>query len=100
MELDLVIKEAYYSPILGFQSAQKLYRKLKGEYPTITLKKIQDFIKKQSVAQVHKETGIDKSQYNQVLAFGFGECLIDILDQSNYSSKNSGYRYLLLIQDI
>jgi len=98
--MESVIKEAYYDIKTGFVSPAKLYAKLKPDHPEITLKIVKEFIKKQSSAQIHAEVKKDPEQYNQILALGIGECAMDIMDLSNYKSKNKGFRYVLLIQDI
>ena len=95
-----VLKDAYYDPSSGFVSANKLYHKLKPDHPEITLKIVKEFIKNQSVNQIHAEVKKDPEQYNQILALSVGECCMDIMDLSNYKSKNKGFRYVLLIQDI
>ena len=98
--MESVIKEAYYDIKTGFVSANKLYQKLKPDHPEITLKIVKEFVKNQSTNQIHAEVKKDPEQYNQILALGVGEVAMDIMDLSNYKSKNKGFRYVLLIQDI
>ena len=40
-------------------------------------------------------------EYNRIIALGLGDSLqVDLLDLSNYKSKNKGYRYILLVVDV
>jgi hypothetical protein len=98
--MEEVLKEAYYDPATGYVSADKLYKKLKPEHKELTLKIVKEFVKNQSTNQIHAEVKKDPKQINQILALGVGEVVADILDLSNYKSKNKGFRYVLLIQDI
>ena len=95
-----ILHKFYYDVGKGFQSASKLYAKLKPNNPEITLKQTKEFIKNQGTNQIHAEVKKDPEQYNQILALGIGECAMDIMDLSNYKSKNNNFRYVLLIQDI
>src|SRR5690348_9136263 len=95
-----ILKTAFYDIRTGFVSANKLYAKLKPDYPDLTLKETKQFIKSQSTNQIHAEIKKDPEQYNQILALSIGECCMDLLDLSKYKSHNGGYTYILLIQDI
>src|SRR4051812_24450550 len=96
--LQNVLRKSYYDPENGLTSAQKLYKKLKPKHPKVTLKLINDFINNQAVAQVHHKKV--KPEYNQILALGFGELQIDLLDLSEYKSHNDGFRYILVAVDV
>jgi len=49
------ISKYYYDPKTGFTSAEKLHKKLAKIDPTVTLKEIKSFLKKQFTAQVNKD---------------------------------------------
>ena len=55
------LKEIYYDPNVGLISANKLYHKLKDQ--GITLKQIQEFIKKQNTPQLYKPITKEKSYF-------------------------------------
>ena len=95
-----VLKKAFYDISTGYVSANKLYAKLKTDYPELTLKQTKQFINKQSTAQIHKEVPKDPEKFNQILALGIGETCMDLLDLSMYKSHNRGFKYILLVQDI
>lgn len=93
-----IIKEAYYNPETGFQSASALHKKLRGQ--GISLDSIKNFIKKQEANQINEPYKRDAKQFNQILApEKFGMLQIDLLDMSNYATRNNGYRYVLHVVD-
>ena len=49
-----IIKEHYYNPKTGFVGLDKLYHKIKKEYPDITRKDVQTFLNRQKIVQVNK----------------------------------------------
>ena len=95
-----IIKKAYYDLSKGLVSAKNLYKKLKPEHPEITLKQISEFIKNQATHQIHAPKKIQLNEYHQIRAPGLGELQLDILDLSNYSRQNKGFRYILVVIDI
>lgn len=97
--LNQILREVYYDPKKGFKSSQALYKDLKKDHPTITKKFIEDFIKRQATSQIHTEKKRDLKQFSQIYAPKVGSYQIDLLDLSNYKSKNSNYRYVLLVVD-
>jgi hypothetical protein len=100
MKSQEIIKKYYYNPSTGFQSANKLYKKIHEKYPGISLKQIKDFISEQSTHQIHAPQKIPLSEYNQIRAPSLGELQLDLLDLSNYKRHNNGYRYILVVIDI
>lgn len=93
------LKKMFFNPRTGFISADKLYRKLKEKDTGLSLKQVRDWVRKQEVQQIHKQRG--KVEYNRIIALGLGYSLqVDLLDLSNYKSKNKGYRYILLVVDV
>ena len=53
MTINEPIKETFYNPSTGFQSANMLYQKLKSY--GITLQQIKTFLNKQETQQLHKQ---------------------------------------------
>jgi IS30 family transposase len=95
-----VILKNYYDVSTGFQSANALYKKLKPNYPEITLAKIKKVLSEQNPNQIHQKLKTKITDYNQIIAYGFASMCMDILDLSTFKSQNEGFRYLLLVQDI
>ena len=61
--MDKVLSNYFYDPKKGFQSAEKLYKKLKDDKYKYSLSAIKDWIKKQSVQQQFKQTNIIKNVF-------------------------------------
>ena len=95
-----IILENYYSPSTGFQSANKLFQKLKPKYHDLKLKQVQNVINQQPTQQIHQQHKIKLNDYNQINAYGFSEVAMDLLDLSTFKSENENYRDLLLVQDL
>jgi hypothetical protein len=53
--VDKLLNKIYYDPKTGFQSVDKLYRKVKAVDATANLKQVRDFIKRQTLAQITQE---------------------------------------------
>lgn len=94
------IKRVYYTPATGFQGAKKLYQKMKKDYSEVTLKQVQDWLSLQKVQQVFSKRPVKKDDFNQILTNAIGSFQMDLMDLSNYKSKNRGFRYLLILVDI
>lgn len=54
-ELTAALRLAYYDPNEGYVGAKKLYMRLRKKYPTLTLRKVQTFLNKQSVVQRNRK---------------------------------------------
>ena len=98
--LNDIIRREFYDPSVGMISAKNLYKKLKPNNPKITLKMITEFIKNQATHQIHAPKKIPLNEYHQIKAPTLGEFQLDILDLSNYSRHNNGFRYILVVVDI
>ena len=82
-------------------SAAKLTRKLQRTHPEITQREVRDYLNTQATQQVHSKIKTGAREYqNKTIAFGIGELQIDLLDLGVYSSKNNGYKYVLMVCDI
>lgn len=97
-----VIKKVYLSPRTGFKSVLNTYKTIKELYPNskITKKEIEEFIKHQATHQIHTHQKIDKNDFNQIKAQGYGYMQMDLVDMSNYKKYNEGYRYILILVDV
>jgi transposase InsO family protein len=99
-----ILTDLYYNPEIGYQSKNKLYRKAKPYFlqngMTLTMKNVDDFIKRQETAQVNKQK-TRKTAYNKITSHGVNDIWqADLLDVQKWSKFNQGYRYILTIIDI
>ena len=92
------IKSAYYDPNIGLVSATKLYQKLKDQ--GISMKQIQDVLKKQEMSQLYKPITKERVYFPITSFKPYQHLQIDLLDLSNISTTNSYYQYLLVSIDI
>ena len=96
--MNQLIKDTYYNPSSGFQSANKLYQKLKSH--GITLQQIKTFLNKQETQQLHKQP-IKIKHYFPIVAKYENEIFqIDLVDVSDISSTNDNYKWLLCAIDV
>ena len=96
-----LIGKMYYNPSRGLMSAAKLIRKLQRTRPEITQAALQDYLNTSPTHQIHSKIKTGGREYqNRTIAFGIGELQIDLLDLGVYSSKNNGYKYVLMVCDI
>jgi len=85
----------------NFPSTGKFKQILERNGMTISLKEVQDFIKKQSINQVYKQTKKIKSKQEFITAFSaYEKVQLDLLDYQKYSKQNKGFNYILIIVDI
>ena len=62
---------------------------------------MRDYLLTQATHQVNCKIKTGAREYqNKTIAFGIGELQIDLLDLGIYSSKNNGYKYVLMVCDI
>lgn len=92
------ISNLYLNPEYGLSSANKIYHKLK--HTGITHKQIHDFLAKQETAQISKRITKPK-EYLPIMSYAPNDIIqVDVLNISNMSTANFGYKYLLLAIDI
>lgn len=93
------MEELYVSS--NYPSATRFYKILKEKGIKATHKQVKDFIKKQSVAQVHHPVQRNRNKEKYIVASSPYEILqIDLLDYQKYSKKNKGFRYILICVDV
>ena len=92
------IYNTYYNPKTGFQSVDKLYRKLKDK--GITRNQIKDFTNNQEVHQLHKQQH-KITKFLPITAGHENEIMqLDLADLNDISTTNSNYNWLLCGVDV
>ena len=81
-----------------YPSAYKFYKIMKKKNPEITFDEIDNFVKQQKSYQLHKKQ-TNKIQGHIVAYAENALWFIDLLDMSNYSRQNKGYKWILLCID-
>lgn len=97
--MDELLRDLYYSPETGLQSAAALYRKAKQINPNITQAIVNKFYLKQNVAQQFTQRHI-RSQF-PLRSYGVFEILqIDLLYTGNLvPAKNHNYKWIFVCID-
>ena len=82
----------------NYPSAMKFYRILRRRNPEVRFKDVDEFIRSQKTFQLHKKQPT-KIQ-GHIYAHNENDLwFLDLLDMSNYSRQNRGYKWILLCID-
>ena len=92
-----IIKKYYYDPKTGFTSANVLYKKLRKDGHTVTLKQVSDFIKKQETAQIHKQA---KRKTGRVIDADPYSFQMDLIFFDKFKTINRGFGVFLVLIEI
>ena len=83
---------------LKYPSAYKFYKIMKRKNPDITFNEIDEFVKSQKTYQLHKKP--KKQIQGHIIAYQENALwFMDLLDMSNYSRHNKGFKWILLAID-
>jgi hypothetical protein len=82
----------------GYPSPLRFYKKLKKTSPEFTFAEVDKFVRGKKTYQLHKKTR--RHIQGHIVACS-EDCLwfADLLDMSNYSRQNRGYKWILLSID-
>ena len=85
----------------NFPSASKFKKILERNNIQVTLKEVNDFVKKQNIHQIHKPVNQIKEKQKFIFALNaFEKVQLDLLDYQKYSRTNKGFKFILIIVDI
>lgn len=85
----------------NFIGLQKLQKILKEKDIKIKTNDLKDIISKQRTAQIHKQFRKNQKTLGHIVSYAKDyKWQIDLADMQAYSSKNRGYKYILLAVDI
>lgn len=83
----------------NYPGQKKLYQLSKKAGLKLTLKQVDEFLKKQNVSQIFSKKVVQKPGH--IVAFNPDERVqMDLIDMSNWSKKNKGYNWIFLFVDI
>ena len=86
----------YYNPEMGLLSKEKFAQKA-SEIFGITKVAARKFAESQNVDQIYTQK---RKEYGQIFAPGPGRLVMDLIDMSNQSRQNHGYKWLQSIIDM
>lgn len=85
----------------GFVGADKLYKILKSKDIKIKHNELNQLIKDQKTSQIHRKFKKNKKVLAHIVSYGENNnWQMDLSDMTEYSTKNNGYKYILLAVDV
>jgi hypothetical protein len=95
VELEKELRDIYYNPKTGYQSAETLYQKALAEGLGVTRKQVKEWLKTQDTYTRYKPI-VRRHQFRQTSVEYLGEQIqMDLVDMSKYRNKNKGYNWIL-----
>ena len=94
------LRDLYYNPETGFQSAERLYQKAKEEGLKVSRKKVGEWLKTQDTFTMFKPI-VRKHKFRKTFVRDLGDQLqMDLVDMKKYKNKNKGYYWILTAVEI
>jgi transposase InsO family protein len=95
VELEQELRDIYYNPKTGYQSAERLYQKALAEGLGVTRKQVKLWLKTQDTYTRYKPI-VRRHKFRQTSVGYLGEQIqMDLVDMSKYRNKNKGYNWIL-----
>ena len=94
------LRDIYYDPSAGYQSAKRLYQKAKGRSLGVSRRAVRDWLKTQDTYTRYKPI-TRKHKYRKTYVKDLADQVqLDLVDMGKYGSKNKGYRWILTAVEI
>ena len=89
------LRDIYYNPETGYQSAERLYQKAREEGINVSRKIVKEWLKTQETYTKFKRI-VRRHKYRRTFVKDLGEELqMDLVDMKKYSRENKGYYWIL-----
>ena len=89
------LRDIYYDPSAGYQSAERLYQKAKERSLGVSRRAVRDWLKTQDTYTRYKPIA-RKHKYRKTFVKDLADQVqLDLVDMGKYGSKNKGYRWIL-----
>lgn len=102
--IEQVLKPIYYNPSTGFQSATKLYERVKKteKGKKFTLAEVDEWVKKQNVQQLFSQPRVTAEKFSPIMTAGINhEWHLDLVDMRQFKDQgNNGTAWILVVVDI
>ncbi len=95
----LDLDDLYYNPKTGLSSFIKIFPIIKQKYPDISKKEVKDYLNNQEVNQVFKHRKV-KHYFPLSSHEPFSRVQIDLMDVSNDSHWNKGFKFIFNLVDV
>ena len=91
IELKQGLRDIYYNPKTGYQSAERVYQKALDEGIPVTRTQVKSWLKSQDTYTRYKPI-VRKHTFRQTKVNYLGEQIqMDLVDTGSYKNKNKGY---------
>ena len=89
------LRDIYYNPSEGYQSAEKLYQKAKANGVSVSRRLVKEWLETQDTYTRHKPL-VKKHKFQKTFVKDLADPIqLDLVDMGKYASKNKGYRWIL-----
>ena len=94
------LRDIYYDPSEGYQSAERLYQKAKGEGLSVSRKMVREWLKTQDTYTRYKPI-VRKHKHLKIFVKNLADQMqMDLVDMVKYGNKDKGYRWILTAFEI
>ena len=94
------LRDIYYDPSEGYQSAERLYRKAKEKGLSVSRRMVREWLKTQDTYTRYKPV-VRKHKYRKTFVKNLADQMqMDLVDMGKYGNKNKGYRWILTAIEI
>ena len=100
IELEQGLREIYYNPKTGYQSAERLYQKALEDGLQVSRNQVKEWLKSQDTYTRYKPL-VRKHKFRQTKVNYLGEQIqMDLVDMGKYKNQNKGYYWILTAIDL
>ena len=94
------LRDIYYDPSEGYQSAERLYQKAKEKGLSVSRKMVREWLRTQDTCTRYKPT-VRKHKYLKTFVKNLADqAQLDLVDMGMYGNKNKVYRWILTAVEI
>ena len=94
------LRDIYYNPSTGYQSAERLYQKAKESGSKVSRKLVKDWLKTQDTYTRYKPI-VRKHKYQRTFVRDLGDQIqMDLVDMGKYKDQNKGFYWILTAVEI
>ena len=95
IELEQELRDIYYNPNTGFQSAERLYIKVLENGLNVNRKQVKEWLNAQNTYTRYKPV-VRRHKFLQTVVYYVGEQIqMDLIDMGKYKSQNKRYYWIL-----
>ena len=100
IESEQRLRDIYYNPKTGYQSAERLYQKALEDGLSVSREQVKDWLRSQDTYTRYKPI-VRKHKFRQTKVNYLGEQIqMDLVDMGSYKTKNKGYYWILTSVEI